>query len=282
LRVVDLGAGTGAMSLGIAAFVDRPVAVTAVDRDRAALELLAETAARLGTITVAPVVTDLGVAALDPGAFDLAVAGSVLNELPEEVAWLALQQMVSAIRADGAVIAIEPALRETARRLHRLRDRAITAGLAHVFAPCTRGMAPCTALAEPDDWCHEDRRVELPSRAREISRATGLRDAGLKFAYLVLRRTPAALVEVTAGRRALRVVSHLMESKGKQECFGCGEQGRVHVRRLRRNRSEANREFERARRGDVLILDPGASAEVAATTPVARIRPAGAPGRGSR
>src|SRR5690606_8805591 len=41
LRVVDLGAGCGAMSLGLIERVDAPVAITAIDRDAAALGIAA-------------------------------------------------------------------------------------------------------------------------------------------------------------------------------------------------------------------------------------------------
>jgi SAM-dependent methyltransferase len=273
LKVVDVGAGAGAMSFGIAAFLSSAIEVTAYDRDGAALEIFAEASAAMTGITVTTIVSDLEALELPRDAFDLAAAGSVLNELPEDAAWTLLRELVDAIAPDGAVIVIEPALRETARRLHRLRDRAIEAGIAHVFAPCTRSCAPCTALADERDWCHEDRRVILPSRAREIARATGLREAGLKFAYLVLRRARDPLIAPVRGRRAFRVVSHMLDSKGKQECFGCGEEGRVHLRRLRRERSDANRGFERAHRGDVLLLPDGAGSDIARDTPVELLRP---------
>lgn len=256
LRVVDVGAGAGAMTLGIAAGLDRPLDVVALDRDRAALDIFADVAAAvLPGVTLATRTAD--VAAIDrlgADGVDLAVAGSVFNELDDAAAWRLLGLMVDAIHDGGAVIVIEPALRETSRRLHALRDRAIAAGLGHVFAPCTRAAAPCPALTDPGDWCHEHRLVELPSRTRDLARVTGLRDSGARFSYLVLRRGALPLVDAVPGRRALRVVSHPLKPKGKLECFGCGDDGRIRVRRLSRERSDVNRPFERARRGDVLLL----------------------------
>ena len=66
--------------------------------------------------------------------------------------------------------------------------------------------------------------------------------------------TTLPLVAPVPGRRMLRVVSHPLKPKGKLECFGCGDDGRIRVRRLSRERSDSNRPFERARRGDVLLL----------------------------
>jgi hypothetical protein len=106
-------------------------------------------------------------------------------------------------------------------------------------------------LANPDDWCHEDRDVKLPQRTHELARLTHLRDSGLKFSYLTLRKSDAPLVE--QGPAAWRVVSEAFIAKGKHEMFGWSNAGRVPLRLLKRNRTEANRAFERAKRGDVLV-----------------------------
>ena len=129
-------------------------------------------------------------------------------------------------------------------------------------------------LAHADDWCHEDRDVELPPRTAELARLTHLRDSGLKFSYLVLRHSAQPLVDKA---HAWRVVSAPFSPKGKLELFGCSDAGRVPLRLLKRNRSDANRAFERARRGDVLVVDApvGERVEVAPDTAVERIEPAG-------
>jgi ribosomal protein RSM22 (predicted rRNA methylase) len=201
--------------------------------------------------------------------------GTVLNEL-SAVARLALvNRALAAITPDGAVIAIEPALRDTSRNLHELRDAILTSGAAHVFAPCTRRCAPCPALANPDDWCHEDRAIELPPRTAELARLTHLRDSGMKFSYLVLRRDDAPLVTQA---RAWRVVSAPRPAKGKLELFGCNDAGRVPLRLLKRNRADANRAFEKARRGDVLVVDAPVEddrVEIGVDSSVDRLLPAG-------
>ena len=123
-------------------------------------------------------------------------------------------------------------------------------------------MAPSTSTESP-----------LPPRTAELARLTHLRDSGMKFSYLVLRRSALPLVEHA---HAWRVVSAPFAPKGKLELFGCSDAGRVPLRLLKRNRSEANRAFERARRGDVLVVDAplGERVEVAADTAVERHEPA--------
>src|SRR6185503_9856686 len=282
LRIVDLGAGCGAMSLGaLAALAALPVGsspalavdIVAIDRDAAALAIaraaIRDLAARRGIAARVDTRDDDVTRARLPPA-DLIVAGTLLNELPAAARLDLVERALAAID-DGAVIVIEPALRDTARALHELRDAIVRAGRGHVFAPCTRTAAPCTALADPDDWCHEDRALRLPHRTAELARLTHLRDGGMKFAYIVLRRQPLGLVDNAA---AWRVVSAAMPAKGKLAVIGCGEAGRVELRRLRRHRSPHNRAFEAADRGDALVIDRAPDAgriEIADDTRVERI-----------
>lgn len=282
LRIVDVGAGCGAMSLGLVASVQTDATgeaafeITAIDRDVDALRIAADALRGLATargivVGVTTRVADVKSTSL-PHA-DVVVMGTVLNELDAAARLALVEEALAAIAPDGAVILIEPALRETSRALHELRDAVLTNQRAHVFAPCTRTLAPCPMLANPDDWCHEDREVKLPPRTHELARLTHLRDSGLKFSYLTLRRHDAPLV--AHGPTAWRVVSEPFIAKGKHEMFGCSNAGRVPLRLLKRNRTEANRAFERARRGDVLVAsDAPDDTRVEIATGLERISPA--------
>lgn len=271
LRVVDLGAGCGAMSLGLAAMLGFDVELLLVDRDTDALRIAAAAIRALAGPRALVTTRSADVATTALPATDLVLVGSVLNELAAPLP--VVERALAAIGDDGAVIVVEPALRATTRALHAVRDAVLAGGLGFVFAPCTRRGAPCPALADPDDWCHEDRAVALPPRTAELARLTHLRDAGLKFSYLVLRRAPATLAD-----GGWRVVSAPHAAKGKLELYGCSDAGRLPIRLLRRNRTDANRGFERARRGDVLVVDTGpgdARVELGPDTTVERIEPAG-------
>ncbi len=272
LRVTDVGAGCGAMSLGLtAALPGVALEVTAIDRDTRALTIARRALAALGVASVDTRGSDVASCELPPA--DLVVLGTVLNELAREPALALIERALATIADDGAVIAIEPALRETSRALHAVRDAVIERGTGHVFAPCTRRCAPCPALADPRDWCHEDRPLELPPTTAELARLTHLRDGGMKMSYLVLRRAPKG--QVVAGSGAWRVVSAPRIAKGKHEVIGCSERGRVTLRLLKRNRAPANRVLEDARRGDVLELtgdatDTGDRIEITRDTHVVR------------
>ncbi len=256
LRVLDLGAGCGAMSLGLvahaAAHGSGALVIELVDRDAKALAIAGDAirgfAAAVG-VTVRVSVRTADVTAPLGGPYGLIALGSVVNELPAATGLAVVRAAMKAITPDGAVIVIDPALRTTARGLHAIRDALITGGDATVFAPCTRRIAPCPMLADERDWCHEERALELPPRALRIAINTGLRDGAMKFAYLTLRRDPLPLLDEP---EALRIVGIGRKSKGKLELPACGAAGLVTLRLLHRHRYEGNRTIERARRGDLV------------------------------
>ncbi|MBL4636757.1 MAG: methyltransferase, partial [Kofleriaceae bacterium] len=271
-RVLDLGAGVGAMGLGLLSFASEKVPglsvqIDAVDVDQDALTLYRDALAALdrdtldlGDISIRIFRESTAKYTIEEGAYDLVVLGSVLNELSPNARNDLAERALAGVNPEGSLIVIEPALRETSRGLHEVRDSLLQSG-ATVFAPCTRTSSPCPALDDSRDWCHEDRAVVLPSRARQMSQTTGLRDGGLKFSYIVMRHSAEALVSAPAGSAALRVVGQTQKSKGQKECFVCGELGRVRLRLLKRERSSENRVFEKCRRGDVLTIESIAKGE---------------------
>jgi len=233
------------MSLGLLTMIP-DVELTAIDRDAAALAIAASAVKRF-TPSITTRVGDVTKAAIPP--CDLVVMGTVLNELDEAAALAVVERALAAISDDGAVIVIEPALRTTSRALHVIRDALIAQGHT-IFAPCTRRIAPCPMLANPDDWCHEDRALKLPPRTAELARLTHLRDGGMKFSYLVVRRQPLGLVD---DPDAWRLVSAARVAKGKHEITGCNDLGHRTLRLLKRNRTADNKALERADRGEIVV-----------------------------
>jgi ribosomal protein RSM22 (predicted rRNA methylase) len=250
------------MTLGLLAAVEgSDTRVTAVDRDASALRILERVVAALPSAPrLSTVVADVR-RALPSGDHDLILAGTALNELPAGAQLPLVDALLARLAEGGALIILEPALRETARALHALRDAVVAGGRAHVFAPCTRA-GSCPALDDPRDWCHEDRPFRPPPRLAALMQRTGLRTHGLKFSYLTLRKGPEPLVACEAGGRALRVVSDALDQKGTVERIVCGSEGRLRLRLLRRAGSDATRALGTARRGDVLLAasaDDGAA-----------------------
>ncbi len=272
LRVLDFGAGLGAMTAGLARALEvsgarGTVSATLVDADEAALALAADLARATAEDAV---VIDARTAKLragekpPKGPFDVILVGQVLSELDESSPpdlrlashLTLLESLYAELGPSGSLVVIEPALRDRSRHLHALRDAWVAKGRA-VFAPCLH-VNPCPALAREGDWCHEDLAVDLPTWLVPVAKAAGLRWEGLSSSYLVLRRDDRTL----AGERPeakLRVVSELLRTKGKTEVFVCGKDTGVEKKRLRRldrHASDSNAAWDTLTRGALLALTP--------------------------
>ncbi|AKF09736.1 small ribosomal subunit Rsm22 family protein [Sandaracinus amylolyticus] len=270
-KVLDLGAGLGTTTLGIATFAKRVgiegLDVLAIERDPRSLDVMKHLAAKCGrgvladeTAPVTLETRELDLEPIDvralrtPGGYSMVVLGLALNELwaahpdPLERRSTLLARASEILADDGVVIVIEPALRESSRALQQLRDRIDASPRApYVFAPCTRS-GPCPMLEGERDWCHEELPLALPDALKTVARGAGLRWEGLSYAYLTLRKTPGRVAD------AWRVVGGPIESKGRTEWHACGEPGLVRIARLTRNRREGDA-LEGAQRGSMIAIE---------------------------
>jgi len=238
-RILDLGAGTGAAREALQQYFGPGPTIVEVDR----------VATRLG-VRVADLSAPGGVAAASGGArFDLVVAAHVLNELfvgdaparrIDRLSQLVRRWCEDLLARDGALILLEPALRETSRVLLAVRDQVLAAGL-HVAAPCFF-TGPCPALRQERDWCHDSAGAESGRR--------------VDFSYLVVR----ALAGPPPDPTLFRIVSDPLPEKGRLRLFACGAPGRQPLVRLDRNYAPTNSDLDRAVRGDVMRIDHTTSA----------------------
>ena len=298
-RVLDLGSGPGTAALAVLDHLTRlgraghhGSEVVAVDRSRQALQ---ETEALWASMTKGQpdtvrcafraVCADVERAdAQTPwkqGPFDLVILANSLNELycsaadPIAARVECLESLLQALAPDGTLMIIEPALRETTRALHQVRDRLVAEGSATVYSPCLHE-GPCPALVRKEDWCHEERPWVPPAVVQEIDRAVGFIKDALKFSYLLLRKDG-----LTIAQRSLdvyRVVSEVMVMKGDRRAWLCNETGRPLVGRLEKARSDANAAFDRWHRGAIVRVEEiarrGAVGRIGGSTKVDLIRSA--------
>ena len=288
LRVLDLGSGPGVGALAMFHYLSsegrKPPGGTElvlVDRNR---EMLAEARSLWRSLTsMVPSceMPSLQTALLNlektgPRApwkqqtFDLIFVVNSLNELfrsaRDPIARRAklLEQLLESLALDGTLVVIEPALRQTTRELHGVRDRLVTQGKATVYSPCLHDRS-CPALLHPDDWCHEERPWSPTAMIEAIDRAVGFIKDSLKFSYLVLRKDGRTIAD--RGQNIYRVVSERMATKGEQRVWLCNETGRQLVGRLEKERSEENAAFDRWERGAIVRL-----AEIDRRGSVGRVR----------
>ncbi len=263
LRWLDLGAGTGALSLGIAFwmrenFPSVRLEGTAVDQSGPALT---EAGAAMHGIfgvdlqTVSAPVESFQSPAGE--AYDLIVAGNVLNELSSEEQDAVVSLLETRLSGDGFVVLIEPAMRETSRTLLTFRDRLSGSGW-RVYAPCVTQQS-CPALSDPEDWCHHSVPWDRPSFIAWIDERTGTIKKSLKFSYIVLTRKNQNVADFAFGRRdavhQIRIVSERFDEKGRTRVFGCHDGGRHELVMNTRDKTSSNQAFMKLGRYDLVELE---------------------------
>jgi SAM-dependent methyltransferase len=248
--VLDLGSGPGPLAFAAQDAGARDV--VAADRSKAALDLARalalEAADPMGTREWSPE------RPLPEGSFDTITMGHLVNELfAGDVAKRAefVAKVAERVKPRGSLVIIEPALRDTSRALLQVRDRLVSQGFT-VRAPCLfRGA--CPALLKESDWCHAERRWELPRLTQAIAKAAGLHKETLKMAYLALAPKGEAWAEPPPGR-VYRIVSEPLEGKGRQRYMGCGPEGRMGLALQEKHRTKENAPFFYLERGDVVAV----------------------------
>jgi ribosomal protein RSM22 (predicted rRNA methylase) len=275
-RVLDVGSGQGAAALGFLDWARRqprlrrvPVQAVALDASSCALRdgerlwnaYVASTGdggADLMTVRGDIERGGLSRTAVSSGApYDLIVMANVLNELfrdtrdPIAAQTTLVRRLLDLLDPAGTMIIIEPALRETSRALHRVRDALLKGVSCTVHSPCLHESA-CPALGREEDWCHEERPWNAPALVAAIDRRIGLIKDSLKFSYLVLRKDSRSVV--LRAPTVHRVVSELRVMKGERRAWLCNETGRQEVGRLDRERSEANAPVDAWHRGAIVRI----------------------------
>lgn len=260
MRVLDIGSGPGTGMLGAMAHLEnQPENQTAewtlVDQNRSILQDAAalHDGARMRCL-VADLATERPSRFFSGEKFDLILSINFLSELSRERRLTLVEQLIRHHLADsGRFLIIEPALRQTTRELMELHDRLVERRSAAVLAPCLH-QAACPMLAANNrDWCHTYLEWERPPWIEKIDRLVGIRKDYLKCSYLVLGQVGTPLTAPLPD--TWRVVSGPLNSKGKSERLLCGPAGLpnlVRITRLDRDRSEANFDFDRLQRGDIL------------------------------
>ncbi len=205
-----------------------------------------------------PLKGDLGKQIVRGEPYDLIIMANCLNELfpaavdpPAERAAV-VAQLLPFLSPHGTIMIVEPALRQTARALHQMRNHLFKQGLCTVYSPCLHEGA-CPALEHPDDWCHEERAWQTPPAIAALDREVGFIKDALKFSYLLLRTDGRTIV--TRSPQTFRVVSELRELKGEKRAWLCNETGRPEVGRLDRKASPHNEALDSWHRGAIVQIE---------------------------
>ncbi len=192
------------------------------------------------------------------GSFNLIILANCLNEIfadagdPIMAKTVLVGEALALLAPHGTMMIVEPALRETSRALHQVRDRLLQEKRCTIYSPCLHEQS-CPALTKPDDWCHEERAWEPPMSIREIDKEVGFIKDALKFSYLLLQKDGKTIVEHRPD--VYRVVSELRQLKGEKRAWLCNEQGRREVGRQDRLASPHNQAFDQWHRGAIVQIE---------------------------
>ena len=283
LRIVDLGAGVGSGTVGalivLAALGWRgSVELTAVEPDPTLRSpLLRAVDAAEEALGIPVQVTNRprdiqtwldegakgGRGDTGPSRFDLALAVNVLTEALDPLRYQAegqdiVHRLGRRLARDGAIIFVEPALKEPSRRLSLLRDRLLDAGVP-VFAPCLAG-GPCPETQTPQGYCFHAVKVPLNGYLQKLGDLAGLRRHEVNFHYLTLTPGddgPAGhLPEDLPGPHA-RTISFGSKSRMGFQFHCCHEPGllRAHLDRWSDSGDEARVRTKRLPHGTIISLD---------------------------
>ena len=279
IRILDVGSGPGVGALAAFDWFHqhwsdriRELSVVAIDVSAEALKQarkLWDAYSRESGVTGGRLVTHEGNLERSPNGawlsqvdqqapYDLIIAANCLNELfsrttePVKLRVELVTQLLARLAPTGTLMIVEPALRDTSRALHQVRDRLIGENRCTIYSPCLHENS-CPALVNPFDWCHEERDWEPPPGIQKIDDAVGFIKDALKFSYLLLRKDGRTIVE----RRpdVYRVVSELRELKGEKRAWLCNELGRSEIGRQDRLRSDSNAPFDDWHRGAIVQIE---------------------------
>lgn len=264
LYALDLGAGTGAAALGLLHFLHQSdfksevhlTLVDAVEQNLADATTIINAYAKSLPYTVTIATRTKNIADRDLSftkQFDFIMMMNTLNELDVSGDQQLLRMFTSSLRPDGAMLLIEPAARPSSRRLLEFRDIAVDGDFT-VYAPCTR-QAGCPALLDEGDWCHTEVSWERPAFIKYIDDLIGTLRLSLKYSYVILNRNGQTLHDRLGHQSLSRVVSEVLDEKGRIRFFLCDPLGRVEHIANKRDISELNADVRQLERYDLIQID---------------------------
>ncbi|WP_053765398.1 small ribosomal subunit Rsm22 family protein [Leptospirillum ferriphilum] len=293
LRMMDWGTGTGGFAEGVIKSLlpmlpeNMRLEIRLLDRSREALTVAEKIVGALlaDRGVVRPEILHLPRLPRMEEPVDFLLQANVLAEQTDEKEGgvdAALEAGFDHLSEGGLLLLAEPADRISSRRLLEVRDRLLKtfSGVFQILAPCPNGNnAPCPALRDERDWCHEDRPFSFPPEILRKAREIGhIRDS-LKMTYLIAQkgnRSPAE--HFTKGFRSLRLVSEIRKERGMVWGIFCDGESRHRLRLLLRHESEKNHFFLELSRGEEVRIGPlekllrrGPFLDLGPETPVERL-----------
>ncbi len=284
MRAIEFGAGPASGACGVAAAASLLPQLqfpekcdwTLVERDRAVLGLGCDWATRFFTDWCKRPAwqpredhrtLDWAEPLRKGPKYDLLLFSFALNESrdsPEFLAHALLKLMRVHLAEEGLLVLVEQALKLQSRRLLEIRRELLKLLAADpreadpkLLTPCL-GTQLCGALADPEDWCHEEATWWRPPFLKLLDELTKLDRKTLPFTHQVWmksnRTLPEILPSIGPGTRAIhRLVSPARKVGRDHEFFVCGQDGKRRARLRTDAESQPDEAMRNLSRGDLLL-----------------------------
>lgn len=240
LRVLDMGAGMGAVAWALKVYSEKfglkIESIVMTDKNKNTLhesQLLWEswmkehetpTPAQFKIMDVADPRTPAQLKKM--GQFDVVFFANMINELGFEPTQMA--KMLKFYEKDmlnpqtGKLVLVEPALLSTSKKLTHLRDVCLeTWENSFISYPCFHSEY-CPLNKEKRDWCHFDVEWDPPLMRKKIERFLDHRPGKLKFSYVVFEKQKPVFKH-----KKHRVISDILEvERGGYSAILCTKEGK--------------------------------------------------------
>lgn len=191
--------------------------------------------------------------------------GEVFYARPDEEVLAWLNGVLDMLSPEGLCVIIEPALRETATRLQRLRNALTADNSRRILAPCLhQGLCPLLHPGEKPGkekhWCHEVRKWPVPLYVQKLNQKLKRPRTvnPLKFSFLALgtQSLEHGNNGHAGGAETFRMVSPLIKTAGKFQMSGCAADGNLNRYDLltRSFKAKDKKEIREVERGDIIHL----------------------------
>lgn len=221
VRILDLGAGTGAAGFAAAALLQRPqIQGWAFDRSDSALRIHAELSAIAPAQSWQQKRIDLGLLQKRrlPG-MDLILVSFALSEMPAAQE-KALDFWLRWLHPRGVMLVLEPFSKDSISRLNRYRDRLVEEKRYRILSP---GIPlPDYPRLQKDD-CEYVREWQLPQSLLLLNRNLRRSIAVLKFCYLAIGAQGE--MPLPPGASHFRLIAPFLQVKGKWVAAGYASDG---------------------------------------------------------
>jgi len=186
--------------------------------------------------------------------YNIVIFANVLAEIftGDNIPVKFIERILKSTDDDGVIIIIEPATKNLSRRLMDLRNEIIQKHKGYILLPCLhKNECPLYEIRKQKEWCHQSISWHSPVYMKIINQGLNREIDYLKFSYLVISKKDHR----KRYDGCYSVISPLFREKGRKRCFLCTPAGRIELVRLNKLKTQANREFDRISKGDIISFE---------------------------